>query len=68
MMTLVRRICLRLLGIKESPFLRCSLGQDISGKPLFFYAGRNAHDLIMDKFDLWPKGRPLLEKGKCLVK
>jgi len=55
-MNIIRKICLWILGIKEKPFLRFSIGSDEYQKPIFVYTDRRGEKKIKDAFHLWPSG------------
>lgn len=52
-MKLLRFLALKILDIKERPFIRFSLGEDELYNPIFVYTDRRGEKIIKDKFDLW---------------
>lgn len=51
----IKKLCLKILGIKEEPFLRVWIGTDNMGNPIFIYTGHKGEKIIKDKLDLWPR-------------
>jgi hypothetical protein len=55
-MRLLRWIALRILGIKENPFLKIWVAYE-HGEHIYIYAGHKGERYIKDKLDLWPRGQ-----------
>lgn len=60
---MIKKLCLKILGIKENPFLRICVGYN-NGNYIYVYTGREGQKIINDKLDLWPKGISGVNNGE----